>query len=142
MVHLGQVGGALLRRDGAKTGVLHHPRQARGPQPGVVSYRLTDGYEVTDLAFLPDGDMLVLERWYRPWRGVGARLRRVPARSLMPGAVLEGKLLLDLDLAHEIDNMEGLAIHREAGRTIVTMISDDNYSSLQRTILLEFELVG
>ena len=51
-------------------------------------------------------------------------------------------VLLDLDLAHEIDNMEGLAIHREAGRTIVTMISDDNYSSLQRTILLEFDLVG
>jgi hypothetical protein len=113
-----------------------------GPQPGLFSYHLKDGYEVTDLAFLPDGDMLVLERWYRPWRGVGARLRRVPASSLMPGAVLEGTLLLDLDLAHEIDNMEGLAIHREAGRTIVTIISDDNYSSLQRTILLEFEMVG
>ena len=115
---------------------------AGGPEPGQFTYRLRDGYEVTDLAFLPDGDMLVLERWYRPWRGVGARLRRVPARSLKPDAVLEGALLLDLDLAHEIDNMEGLAIHREAGRTIVTMISDDNYSGLQRTVLLEFELAG
>jgi hypothetical protein len=113
-----------------------------GPEPGLFSYGLKDGYEVTDLAFLPDGDMLVLERWYRPWRGVGARVRRVPARSLRPGAVLEGALLVDLDLAHEIDNMEGLAIHREAGRTILTMISDDNYSSLQRTIVLEFELAG
>lgn len=112
-----------------------------GPKPGLFRYQLSDGYEVTDLAFLGNGDMLVLERWYRPWRGVGMRLRRVAARSIMPDALVSGDLLADLDLAHEIDNMEGLAVHVENGRTILTIISDDNYSSLQRTLLLEFELV-
>lgn len=111
-----------------------------GARPGVFRYQLIDGYEVTDLAFLDNGDMLVLERWYRPWRGVGMRLRRVAGRNLMPDALVTGELLADLDLAHEIDNMEGLAVHVEAGRTILTIISDDNYSSLQRTLLLEFEL--
>jgi hypothetical protein len=113
-----------------------------GAGPGRFRYRLQDGYEVTDLAFLPQGDMLVLERWYRPWRGLGMRLRRVPAAMLLPGALVEGALLADLDLAHEIDNMEGLAVHQEQGRTILTVISDDNFSMIQRTVLLEFELVG
>ncbi len=113
-----------------------------GPAPGLFRYQLSDGYEVTDLAFLPGGDMLVLERWYRPWRGVGARLRRVDGRTLAAGALLQGRLLFEADLAHEIDNMEGLAVHMESGRTIVAMISDDNFSALQRTILLEFELLS
>lgn len=111
-----------------------------GPQPGLFRYRLIDGFEVTDLAFLPDGDMLVLERWYRPWRGVGCRIRRIAAAELRPGAEVTGPLLLDIDLGHEIDNMEGLSVHQEAGRTILTLISDDNFSSLQRTLLLEFML--
>ena len=36
--------------------------------------------------------------------------------------------------------MEGLAIHREGGEIVLSMISDDNFSSLQRTLLLEFRL--
>jgi hypothetical protein len=113
-----------------------------GPQPGLFRYRLINGFEVTDLAFLPDGDMLVLERWYRPWRGVGCRIRRVAAQELKPGAEVTGPLLLDIDLGHEIDNMEGLSVHQEERRTILTLISDDNFSSLQRTLLLEFVLDG
>lgn len=113
-----------------------------GPRPGSFRYLRRDGYDVTDLAFLPDGDMLVLERWYRAWRGVGARLRRVPGRTIEPGATVEGELLLDADLAQEIDNMEALAVHREGTRTLVTLMSDDNFSMLQRTVLLEFELTG
>lgn len=113
-----------------------------GPSPGPFRYQLGDGYEVTDLAFLPGGDMLVLERWYRPWRGVGARLKRVDGRRLAAASLLEGQVLFEADLAHEIDNMEGLSVHREGARTILTMISDDNFSLFQRTVLLEFELLS
>jgi hypothetical protein len=38
--------------------------------------------------------------------------------------------------------MEALAVHREGSRTILTIMSDDNFSSLQRTLLLEFELAA
>ena len=43
----------------------------------------------------------------------------------------------------EIDNMEGLAVHRSPrSDTVLTLISDDNFSSfLQRTILLQFTLL-
>jgi hypothetical protein len=38
--------------------------------------------------------------------------------------------------------MEGLAIHREGGDVVLSLISDDNFSSLQKTLLLEFSLPG
>lgn len=111
-------------------------------RPGLFKVVRHDGYDITDLAFLPSGDMLVLERWYRPWRGVGMRIRRIAGRDLKPGALLDGPYLIEADLGFEIDNMEGLSVHLDQGRTILTLISDDNFSILQRTLLLEFELVA
>lgn len=38
--------------------------------------------------------------------------------------------------------MEGLGVHRSPqGETVLTLISDDNFSALQRTILLQFTLI-
>ncbi len=46
-------------------------------------------------------------------------------------------------MGYDIDNMEGLAVHRtDAGDIILTLISDDNFSPLQRTLLLQFRLVA
>jgi hypothetical protein len=69
-------------------------------------------------------------------------LRHVPLRELREGARLDGKILADLSF-HDanIDNMEGIAVRRGAnGETLLYMLSDDNFSSLQRTLLLMFEL--
>ncbi|MGX5734954.1 esterase-like activity of phytase family protein [Bosea thiooxidans] len=107
---------------------------------GLFSVARHDGYDITDLAFLPSGDMLLLERWYQPMRGVGMRIRRIAGRDLKAGALLDGPYLVEADLGYEIDNMEGLSVHLEGGRTVLTLISDDNFSFLQRTVLLEFEL--
>lgn len=112
-----------------------------GPQPGLFQVARHDGYDITDLAFLPSGDMLLLERWYQPLRGVGMRIRRIAGRDIRPGALLDGPRLIEADLGYEIDNMEGLSVHLESGRTVLTLISDDNFSFLQRTLLLEFELL-
>ena len=112
-----------------------------GPQPGLFKLARHDGYDITDLAFLPSGDMLVLERWYQPLRGVGMRMRRIAGRDIRPGALVDGPHLIEADMGFEIDNMEGLSVHQEQGRTILTLISDDNFSFLQRTLLLEFELI-
>lgn len=111
-----------------------------GRQPGLFRVIRHDGFDITDLAFLPDGDLLLLERWYRPLRGVGMRIRRVPGASLKPGALLDGPYLIEADLGQEIDNMEGLAVHLEQGRIVLTLISDDNFSFMQRTVMLEFVL--
>jgi hypothetical protein len=53
--------------------------------------------------------------------------------------VLSGEVLVQGDQAYEIDNMEGLSVHRDArGKTVLTLISDDNFNPLQRTVLLQF----
>jgi hypothetical protein len=39
--------------------------------------------------------------------------------------------------------MEGIAVHRNAeGETVITLVSDDNFSVIQRNLLLQFTLVG
>ncbi len=101
-----------------------------------------DRYDITDVAALPDGGLLVLERRFRLSEGVKTRLRLVRRDELRPGALVHGEMLLDASMNQEIDNMEGLAVHSGAdGAIIVTMISDDNFNyALQRTELLQFAL--
>ncbi|MGL5735984.1 MAG: esterase-like activity of phytase family protein, partial [Beijerinckiaceae bacterium] len=90
-----------------------------GAQRGEFRYVTRDGFDVTDLTFLPDGDMLVLERFYAPFRGVGMRIRRVDGKTIRPGATIEGALLINADLAFNIDNMEALSWHRAANGQII-----------------------
>ncbi len=107
------------------------------------SVKRSDDFDVTDCAILPPSDLLLLERRYSPARGVAMRIRRLPLSTFKPGATVEGKELIYADLAHQIDNMEGIAVHRNAqGETIITLISDDNFSVIQRNLLLQFKLVG
>ena len=107
------------------------------------SVKRTDDFEVSDCAILPPGDLLLLERRYSPARGVALRIRRVPVASIKDGATVDGAPMIEADLAYQIDNMEGIAIHRNAaGETIITLVSDDNFSVIQRNLLLQFVVVG
>ena len=113
-----------------------------GPQRGIFKVRRSGDFDVTDGAFLPDGDLLLLERRFSIAQGVAMRLRRIEAETLMPGALVDGTILMQADLAYRIDNMEALDVwQRDDGKTIVSLVSDDNQSFLQRTIYLEFVLV-
>ena len=98
-----------------------------------------DWYDITDMEFLDNGDILILERRYRILRDVGTRIRRLPGAELAPGALLDGPVIFEAGSGQQIDNMEGLASHRTRdGRLVLSLISDDNFSILQRTLLLEF----
>jgi hypothetical protein len=92
---------------------------------------------------LPAGDLLILERKFSWLSGIGIRIRRVPLTSVTSGAVIDGPSIFEADLANEVDNMEGIDAHLTAeGETVLTMVSDDNFSPIQRTLLLQFTLVG
>ncbi|MGO4571889.1 esterase-like activity of phytase family protein [Microvirga sp. 2TAF3] len=112
-----------------------------GPRRGTFSVRLSNGYDISDLAFLPSGEMLLLERQFSLFEGFRVRLRRVAAEAVKPDAEVDGAVIFESDSSHQIDNMEGLSVHHEAGETVLTLISDDNFSPLQRTLLLEFSLI-
>jgi hypothetical protein len=69
------------------------------------------------------------------------RIRRVPQSAIAPGALVDGATLIFADMAYQIDNMEGLSVHRnQQGEIILTLVSDDNFSAVQRTLLLQFRL--
>ena len=62
---------------------------------------------------------------------------------MKPGATIDGEVLGTFDMGYQIDNMEGLAVTRNAaGETLLTIVSDDNFNPLQRTVLLRFALLA
>lgn len=113
-----------------------------GPTPGEFTVRRTNDFDITDAALIPGGGVLILERYFSWLRGIGMRIRLIPLADIRPGATVDGTVLIEAGNSHQIDNMEGLAAHRNAaGETILTIVSDDNFSRLQRTLLLRFALI-
>jgi hypothetical protein len=98
---------------------------------------------VTDGDFLPNGDLLLLERRFSIAEGIGMRIRRIDASRLGAGNLVDGPVVLEADFGDQIDNMEGLDVSEdEDGKVFVTLVSDDNHSILQRNLVLEFRYVG
>ena len=108
------------------------------PQP--IAVRKRGRYAITAAAFLPDGDLLILERRFDLAAGPGMRIRRIEGRTIRSGAALDGDVLIEAALPHQIDNMEGLAVSPHPQGHRLTLVSDDNRSMLQRTLVLEFLL--
>ncbi len=101
----------------------------------------SDEFDITDLGFLPDGDLIILERRFNIESGIAMRLRRLNASEIKPNSTVDGDVLLEADMLYQIDNMEGLSITTDQdGTPRLTIISDDNHSLIQRNLLLEFKL--
>lgn len=99
-------------------------------------------FRPTDMAALPDGRVLVLQRrliWPFPMR-FSARFGLLDLRGVKPGAVVPLRDLGEFPAGIPMDNYEGLAIEPLGqGRYAAWVISDDNNAALQRTLLLAFE---
>ena len=95
----------------------------------------------SDATALPGGDLLVLERSFSPLSGLTLRLTRVALRCVKPDGTLKPRELADLRAPLNLDNLEGVSARRnEKGETIVYLVSDDNFSPVQRTLLMMFSL--
>ncbi|MFC6488751.1 esterase-like activity of phytase family protein [Nitratireductor sp. GCM10026969] len=113
-----------------------------GPLKGIFAIARHDDFDITDGAFLPDGDLLLLERRFSLASGVAMRIRRIRADGIRPGSLADGPVLLEADMAYQIDNMEALDVWQRAdGAVMVSLMSDDNHSILQRNLYLEFRLL-
>ena len=104
------------------------------------SIRQLDNYKITDLAVLPDGDVLILQRSYSLVTLPGMAISRLSPRDIAIGKLGEPETLLEVKVPfYSIDNMEGLAVCEREGETRVTLVSDNNFNTeLQRTLLLQF----
>jgi hypothetical protein len=89
---------------------------------------------------LPDGSLLTLERAFvsllRPFI-ITLRRTQLSAHSKEPLSV-EDVAVFDTSQGWFLDNFEGLTRHRDQR---FFMVSDDNQSALQSTLLVYFELL-
>ena len=120
----------LYSGDPVETGSSHFPFR----------YRPTEGYRITDATQLPDGRLLLLERRIGLPQGFTAKLLLLDPVKITHGATVSGQVIATLEPPLLVDNMEGLAISNEGGRTIVWLISDNNFNAIQRTLLMKFAL--
>lgn len=127
--------------------IAEHPRDGDDANPGwilgsgEIAIARHGDYDISSARVLPGGDLLLLERILSPARGVAMRLRRIRTADIAPGARLDGTVLFEAGMTEQIDNMEGLAVSRGAdGRIVLTLVSDNNNSVLERTLILQFAL--
>jgi hypothetical protein len=105
-----------------------------------LSYRGPDGFSPVDAAQLPDGRILVLNRRFALTSLFTANLMLLDPSAMTPGSILSGQVIATFESPVITDNFEGLAVSTENRRTIIWIVSDDNYMRWQRTLLLKFAL--
>jgi len=133
-------GSTLLIVEGTETYGVNHAATLLGKSDkGGLQLTPAPNVSPTDCAFLPNGDLLVLERGTALLSFL-MQLRLIPADEVKPGAIMEGRVLLSAS-GGDIDNMEGVAVHQAPdGETRITIISDNNFNGWERNLLLEFAL--
>jgi len=103
-------------------------------------YRPAPDFAAVDVAGLPGGGALVLERRASLLTGFSCRICWLPEAALA-SPVLAPRELAVLAAPLTSDNYEGIAVAQRAdGALDVAIVSDDNFWFLQRTILLLFRL--
>ena len=119
--------GWLLSAEGKTLGKIYWPRQGK--------------FRPTDLAAMPNGDVLMLQRRYSAAGGAGARVSMIHRDQIKVGMRMADIELANLAPPLSVDNFEGLAVYPASnGGWWIYMLSDDNFNPLQRTLLLQFYL--
>jgi hypothetical protein len=113
---------------------------AKGQRPMPFLYVPPAGYDPVDLAELPDGRVLVLNRRFSLPDLFTAKLTLIDPRGLRAGQVLRGRELATLAPPLLHDNYEALAVGQEGADTIVWIASDDNGEIWEQSLLLKFKL--
>jgi hypothetical protein len=126
----------LEARPGVAGGWLGRPGDWRA-----VGFKRTGIFVPVGASTRDDGTVFILERRYTTIGGIGSRISLVPPELIAPGAIFEGREIAQIAPPLAADNYEGIAVRRgKAGKTLIYLISDDNFSDLQRTLLMLFAL--
>ncbi len=97
----------------------------------------------TDMAMGPDGLVYVSERHWSPVGGLTIRIARFDPALLAPGAAIKATTLATMRPPLTIDNFEGIFLRESPdGALLVYVVSDDNFSAIQRTLLVMFEVLS
>jgi len=130
---------AIPERSGALSRPFPVYRSRDGRWDSALKLRRDGAFLVTGADFGPDGRLYVLERDFRWYAGFATRIR-----SFAVGPDGLGDEVTHVETGFgDLDNMEGISVWRDpAGRTRITLISDDNFHALQQTLLVEYIVAG
>jgi hypothetical protein len=121
-------------------GLLFPADPVEGAAPVAFRFRPPEGFSPVDMAQLPDGRTIILMRrvdWGLP-PGFSGKLAVADPDTIAEGEPWTWHLVADLGSPLPLDNYEGLAVQpNSGGEVILWLISDDNESRLQRTLLLK-----
>jgi len=99
----------------------------------------TGAFKPTDLAVLPSGDLLLLERRVSLLGGFAGRLSVISSATVRPGARLVGRELAVIAHPLPADNFEAVTARTGPDDSVlIYVLSDDNFSAMGRTLLLQF----
>ena len=105
------------------------------------TYRPAQGFRPSGAAALPNGDALVLERRATWLSGFSARLVHLPRADMATAREAQGRELARISPPMAVDNFEGVAVIADKKDAFdVYVVSDDNYSPLQRTLIMRLKL--
>jgi hypothetical protein len=111
-----------------------------GARPEPFRYAPPDGYRPVDMAEIPDGRVLILlraVRWGVPPRFESKLVVADPADIRRSGR-WSGREIAHVGEPLPTDNYEGVAVEpADDGRLVLWLISDNNKSRFQRTLLLK-----
>lgn len=124
-----------------RSGALERPfpvfRFRNGTWDSKLSLRRDGDFLVVGADFGPDGRFYILERSYNV---VGLFTTRVRSFDLSAEGFKDERVVLETRTG-QLDNMEGISVWEDdQGVTRITMVSDDNFRILQRTMLVEYVL--
>lgn len=130
-----------VRRSGIRDGLMFAGDPVAAPGRGFrFGYRPPSGFSPTDMVALPNGRLLILNRRFAlPW-GFTAAVTSVPLRAIARGRIITGQVVARFAPPVLRDNFEGLALVRDKGGLALWIVSDDNQSVFQQTLLLKFRL--
>ncbi|MBD2843139.1 esterase-like activity of phytase family protein [Erythrobacter rubeus] len=130
----------ILLPEGGQAGLLFSGDPVAGAEFETIPYRLpVRSYAATDMAQMPDGRILLLLRSVSFSRGLpsfNGKIAIADVPDLSTGEVWSPRIIMDFAELIPRENYEGLAVRPRADGTLaVWLISDDNFSVLQRTLL-------
>lgn len=124
---------AETRIDGVFPALLHDGRR--------LDYVATDGFAPTGADRLGNR-LFFVERSLSLLGGWRARITCLAVDALAEAGPLRPIRLAQLGIDDAVDNMEGIAVWQRGEDVEILIVSDDNFSALQRTLLLHYRWPG
>lgn len=103
-------------------------------------FRPPAGYRVTDGVQLPDGRIAILNRAIGFPEGFSAKISLLHSPDISRAKIVSARVIATLASPMLVDNMEGITTTTEGDDTFLWLISDNNFSIFQRTLLMKFRL--